>query len=98
MLSNGRFHATLPCSDFERAKTFYAEKLDLHPAEEQPAGAFYEGAGGTRFLLFPSAGAATGTHTQMGFTVDDIDATVAELRSRGVQFEVYEFPGFNRET
>jgi hypothetical protein len=29
----------------------------------------------------------------MGFTVDDIEATVAELRSRGVVFEEYGIPG-----
>ena len=29
----------------------------------------------------------------MGFHVDDVDATVAELRRRGVEFEEYDFPG-----
>jgi len=29
----------------------------------------------------------------MGWTVDDIDATVAELRSRGVVFEEVDLPG-----
>ena len=29
----------------------------------------------------------------MGWEVDDIDATVAELRSRGVVFEEYDLPG-----
>ena len=98
MAADARFHATLPCSDFERAKAFYAEKLGLTPSEEQPGGAFYEGAGGTRFLLFPSSGRASGTHTQVGWLVDDIEATVRELEQRGVQFEEYDFPGFDRET
>ena len=43
--------------------------------------------------MFESAGASPGTFTQMGWTVDDIDATVAELRSRGVVFEEYDLPG-----
>ncbi len=98
MLADSRFHTTLPCSDFQRAKAFYAEKLGLQPVDEQPAGAFYEGRDGTRFLLFPSSGAASGSHTQMGFTVDDIEATVRELRDRGVTFEAYDFPGFDKET
>ena len=29
----------------------------------------------------------------MGWTVDDIEATAAELRSRGVVFEEYDIPG-----
>lgn len=31
-------------------------------------------------------------HTQMGFTVDDIDAEVADPKARGVVFESYEAP------
>jgi hypothetical protein len=45
------------------------------------------------FALFTSAGAPSGAHTQMGWEVEDIDATVAELRARGVVLEEYDFPG-----
>jgi hypothetical protein len=76
----------------------YAEKLGLLPTEEQPGGAFYEGREGTRFLLFPSGGSASGTHTQMGFLVDDVEAEVRDLKGRGVQFEEYDFPGFDKAT
>lgn len=67
----GRFgiHATLPAADIDRAKTFYGEKLGLLPASEQPGGIFYECAG-TRFLVYPSQGAASGNHTQMGWAVE----------------------------
>ncbi|MGH7685664.1 MAG: VOC family protein [Candidatus Dormibacteria bacterium] len=97
MLANANYHATLPASDFERAKAFYAEKLGLTPSSDVPGGAFYE-SNGTRFLLFPSGGVASGTHTQLGFTVDDIAATVNDLKQRGVQFETYDFPGFDKAT
>jgi predicted enzyme related to lactoylglutathione lyase len=43
--------------------------------------------------LFESAGASPGTFTQMAWDVDDIDATVAELRDRGVVFEEVDVPG-----
>lgn len=98
MLGDAQIHATLPCSDFERAKRFYADKLGLRPTDEQPAGAFYEGAGGSRFFLFPSGGSASGTHTQLGFNVSDIDSEVRDLKSRGVQFESYDFDGFDKAT
>ena len=97
MLANVTYHATLPCSDFERAKAFYADKLGLTPESDVHGGAFYE-SNGTRFLLFPSAGAASGTHTQLGIRVDDIAAAVNELKQRGVQFEDYDFPGFDKAT
>ena len=62
------------------------------PSEERPGGLLYRCAGG-EFALFQSAGASPGSFTQMGWTVDDIEATVAELRRRGVIFEEYDLPG-----
>jgi catechol 2,3-dioxygenase-like lactoylglutathione lyase family enzyme len=82
----------LPAQDLDRARTFYAEKLGLHPAEERPGGLLYR-CGGTRFVLFASSGRSSGDHTQMAWTVDDIEAVVTELRGRGVEFEEYDFPG-----
>ena len=73
-------------------------QLWLTPVGEQPAGAFYAGRDGTRFLLFPSSGSASGSHTQMGFIVADADAEVRDLEQRGVQFEEYDFPGFDKAT
>lgn len=55
MLSDARFETALPCSDLQRAKSFYADRLGLTAAGESPAGAFYEGRDGTRFILFPSS-------------------------------------------
>lgn len=78
--------------DLERARSFYAEKLGLEPVEERPGGLRYR-CGSGEFALFESAGAASGTHTQMGWEVEDIDTTVRELRTRGVVFEEYDFPG-----
>jgi len=98
MLSEARFEAALPCSDLQRARSFYADKLALAPVSEGPAGAMYQGRDGTRFLLFPSSGSASGSHSQMGFMVADIDAEVRDLQQRGVQLEEYDFPGFDKAT
>ena len=92
MLSKGRVATRLPAQDLNRARAFYAEKLGLEPVEEREGGLRYVGAGG-EFALFQSEGAPSGDHTQMGWEVDDIEATVAALRARGVVFEEYDFPG-----
>ena len=92
MLSEGRIAARLPVQDMNRARAFYADKLGLEPIEEREGGLRYVGAAG-EFALFESAGAPSGAHTQMGWEVDDIEATVNELRSRGVTFEEYDVPG-----
>ena len=34
----------------------------------------------------------------MGFSVADIDAEVRDLKERGVHFEEYDFPGFDKAT
>jgi catechol 2,3-dioxygenase-like lactoylglutathione lyase family enzyme len=82
----------LPAQDLERARAFYAEKLGLEPSEERPGGLLYRCAQG-EFVLFQSEGAPSGSHTQMAWQVDDIEATVAQLRARGVVFEEYDLPG-----
>jgi catechol 2,3-dioxygenase-like lactoylglutathione lyase family enzyme len=84
--------ARIPAQDLERARTFYAEKLGLTPIEERPGGLRYR-CGSGFFSIFQSAGAPSGTHTQMAWEVDDLEATVAELRRRGVVFEEYDLPG-----
>jgi catechol 2,3-dioxygenase-like lactoylglutathione lyase family enzyme len=92
MLENGHVATRLPVQDMQRAKAFYAEKLGLEPVEERPGGLLYRCASG-EFALFESTGASSGTFTQMGWSVDDVVATVAELRGRGVVFEQVDVPG-----
>jgi catechol 2,3-dioxygenase-like lactoylglutathione lyase family enzyme len=92
MLSDARVASRIPCQDLDRARAFYAEKLGLEPSEEREGGLRYRCASG-EFALFASAGAASGQSTQMGFEVDDIEATVAELKARGVVFEEVDVPG-----
>lgn len=89
MLKQAQIEARIPTQDLARARRWYAEKLGLEAVEERPGGLRYEGSLGV-FCLFASAGASDGSFTQMGFYVDDIEASVADLRARGVVFEVYE--------
>lgn len=92
MLEGSDVAARLPAQDLERAKAFYAEKLGLRPSEERPGGLRYR-CGKGWFALFASSGRPSGYHTQLGWEVEDIAATVTELRARGVVFEEYDLPG-----
>ncbi len=93
MLDRADVYATIPAQNLERAKSFYADKLGLKPHEEGPEGLRYRcGAGG--FLLFESSGEPSGTHTQLGWDVDDLESAVATLRENGVVFEEYDLPDF----
>jgi catechol 2,3-dioxygenase-like lactoylglutathione lyase family enzyme len=92
MLKDAKVATRLPAKDLNRAKAFYSEKLGLDPIEEREGGLRYVCEAG-EFAIFISAGAQSGAHTQMGWEVDDIEATVRELRRRGVKFEEYDLPG-----
>lgn len=92
-LGEAAVHTTLPAQDLDRARAFYSEKLGLEPTEEATDGLLYEMPGGSQFFVFKTGGKPSGEHTQLGFRTDDIDATVAELRDRGVEFEEYDLPG-----
>ena len=92
MLENDSVATRLPVQDLLRARRFYDEKLGLVPCEEREGGLLYRGRRG-EFALFQSTGRPSGEHTQMGWAVDDVEATVAELKARGVVFEEYDLPG-----
>jgi catechol 2,3-dioxygenase-like lactoylglutathione lyase family enzyme len=93
ILERALVESTIPVKDLPRARAYYAEKLGLIPTSEERIGLRYRLADGTWFRLFRSGGGASGTHTQMALMVEDIEAAVEELRSRGVQFEEYDTPG-----
>ena len=92
MLAHSEAATRLPAKDLTRARRFDTEKLGLEPIEERPGGLRYRCGTGS-FALVGSAGAPSGTHTQMAWEVADIEATVAALRRRGFDFEEYDLPG-----
>jgi catechol 2,3-dioxygenase-like lactoylglutathione lyase family enzyme len=91
-LSSAHVVTKLPAQDLERARRFYRERLGLEPVEERNGGLRYL-CGATEFHLFASGGTASGASTQAGFEVADIEAAIAALAARGVQFERVEIPG-----
>jgi catechol 2,3-dioxygenase-like lactoylglutathione lyase family enzyme len=93
-LSNAHTVTKLPAQDLERARAFYRDKLGLEPVEERSGGLRYM-CGPTEFHLFISAGTPSGESTQMAFEVENLEATLAALRGRGVIFERFEMPGFD---
>jgi catechol-2,3-dioxygenase len=91
MWETAQAEATLPAKDLDRAKAFYSEKVGLDPTSEDKVGVHFV-VGGTRFRLFRSGGAASGTHTQLALFVGDIAGQVRTLQSRGLRFEEYDYP------
>jgi catechol 2,3-dioxygenase-like lactoylglutathione lyase family enzyme len=92
MLADRRAHAVLPTGDVDALRPFYEEVLGFTPHAVLASGVAYRAGDGSLFVISRSAGISTGAFTQIGFTVPDIEAEVAELRGRGVVFEEYEAP------
>jgi catechol 2,3-dioxygenase-like lactoylglutathione lyase family enzyme len=92
MLSDYPVYPTLPTSDLDAARPFYEDVLGFVPRDVNPRGIFYDAGEGTFIALTLSSGRASGSHTQVGFRVKDLDGLAADLRRRGVTFEEYETP------
>jgi catechol 2,3-dioxygenase-like lactoylglutathione lyase family enzyme len=92
MLTDCRVHTTLPTSDLERLRDWYVGVLGLTPMAERPGAVLFRTGAGSVFAISRGSVLSSSTHTQMAFTVDDIDAEVADLTARGVVFEAYESP------
>ena len=90
MLANSMVVLTVAVTDLDRAKAFYRDQLALPLLDETPF-AFRFGAGkGTQLSVRrgqPNVGQTVGH-----FEVDDIEAAIRELTSRGVVFQDYETP------
>jgi catechol 2,3-dioxygenase-like lactoylglutathione lyase family enzyme len=87
----------LAVRDLEAAKTWWADTFGLEPARDLgDQGVYYE-VGSSNVFVYPSQFAGTNQATAMGLHVDDLDATVAGLRSAGMTFEEYDFPGLKTE-
>ncbi len=97
MLKDARAGAMVPTQDMERAKRFYEGTLGFTPSDEDPGGVTYRCADGTAFVVFASSGKSSGTHTQLGFDVRDIDAEAAALVAQGIQPDPVDIPGVTVE-
>lgn len=92
MLRDFPLSARIAASDISRAREWYRTSLDLVPEVEEMGGmALWYRSGGTWFLLYQTEAAGTARNTVGGWEVRDLDETMSGLRSRGVEFEEYDF-------
>ena len=83
----------LPVKDMERARRFYEQAVGLTPVGGKPDGKFVYRCGGTEIALFPKPEGTQAQHTALSFRVDNIAHAIDLLKSRGVVFADYDFPG-----
>ena len=92
MLSDRRAHTTLPVQDLSAARAFWEGRLGFRPVQVLPSAVLYGAGAGSVFAVSKASARSTGAHTQMAFSVDDVDAEVAAMAAHGIVFEAYDLP------
>jgi catechol 2,3-dioxygenase-like lactoylglutathione lyase family enzyme len=93
MLGEHPIDVVLLATDLESSKQFYAGKLGLEILNESEEEITYKCGGHSRLAVTKSTTGTADEQTQAGWRVDDLDAELAELRSRGVEIQEYDMPG-----
>jgi predicted enzyme related to lactoylglutathione lyase len=76
--------------DIEKANQFYGETLGLRTEALQSDLLALHLAGDRDTLIYHKPDFVPATYTILNFAVEDVDAAVDELTTRGVEFERYE--------
>ena len=89
MFENTKAFSGFAVDDLDAAKKFYGEVLGLKTSERYGLLTLHL-AGGRDTLVCPKPDHTPATYTILNFQVDEIDAAVDELISRGVELEKYD--------
>jgi predicted enzyme related to lactoylglutathione lyase len=97
MFANTKATNGFAVDDIEAAKKFYGETLGLGVTvlSEEFGVTSVQLAGGRDTIIYAKPDFVPATYTIMNFEVDDVDAAVDELNSKGVELERYE--GFEQD-
>jgi catechol 2,3-dioxygenase-like lactoylglutathione lyase family enzyme len=90
MLSTSPLIAFVPTHDSARARAFYAETLGLRFVSDDNFALVFD-ANGTMLRIVCAGDFTPFQFTILGWQVPNIDAAVASLTARGVQFLRYDF-------
>jgi predicted enzyme related to lactoylglutathione lyase len=94
MFQHTRTYSGFAVDDIDQAREFYGGTLGLD-VSDAPAGLTVTLAGGRDTLIYEKPDFSPATYTILNFEVADVDATVAELNSRGIEMERYD--GFEQD-
>lgn len=92
MLGDHPIEVVLLATDLEASRDFYRDKVGLEIISEGTSAVTFRCGGGTRLALSKSTVGTADDQTQAAWRVGDLDAELAELRSRGVVIEEYDLP------
>ena len=96
MFENTNAFSGFAVDDLYAARRFYGDTLGVRVTQEEMGLLVLHLAGGSRpTLVYPKPDVVPANYTILNFEVDDVEAAVDELTSRGVEFEKYD--GFDQD-
>jgi predicted enzyme related to lactoylglutathione lyase len=97
MLEEAKAYSGFAVDDIDRAREFYGETLGIRTSvlDEEAGLLTLHLAGDRETLVYLKPDHAPASYTILNFVVEDVDAAVDELASRGVTFERYD--GFDQD-
>jgi catechol-2,3-dioxygenase len=96
MLAQEQVIPTVAVKNLDTASRFYEQTLGLTREPSEPSTATYR-AGSARLLVYESQFAGTNQATAVTWAVGDVDATVKDLKAKGLRFEHYDMPNMKHE-
>ena len=97
MLGDRVIHPVLLATDLAATRAFYHDRLGLEIIREDEHAIEFRCGGGTKLAVTRSTTGTADSQTQLGWEVDDLQAELNELRSRGVPIEDYDLPELKTE-
>jgi predicted enzyme related to lactoylglutathione lyase len=95
MLEKSPAFSSYAVDDIQAAKQFYSETLGLEVSEGEMGFITLHLPGGRDTMIYPKPDFTPATYTVLNFPVDDVDAEVEELASKGVAMLRYD--GFEQD-
>jgi catechol 2,3-dioxygenase-like lactoylglutathione lyase family enzyme len=93
MLGEHPVHVVLLSLDLAETKAFYHDRLGLEILDENEDAITFKCGGQSSIAVTKSTVGTSDEQTQAGWFVPDLEAELAELRSRGVVIQEYDMPG-----
>lgn len=84
-------------NDIPKAKEFYSTILGLDVREGMEGILELHIAGNNPIIVYPKPNHVPATFTVLNFPVPSIEKTMEQLKSKGIVFESYDFPGFKTD-
>jgi catechol-2,3-dioxygenase len=96
MLGDHDAIATIAVRNIDAARKFYEEVLGLVPLPAEERGVLSYRSGKSSVLVYQSQYAGTNQATSATWGVENLEKVVQTLKTKGVVFEHYDFPGITR--